>query len=148
MPLRLVDDIKASTGAAVRQATLATMASIAFLVAFVFLCAAGFIVMRQQYGTVEACLAGTGLFLVIALIVVSGYAVRKRQIERRAAERAKSTAQAFLSDPAVLVTGIQIARAIGVKRLVPILAVGGLALGLLAGRSQAGHQTRDQAPAE
>ena len=148
MSLRLVDDIKASTSAAVRQATLATVAGIAFLVAFAFLCAAGFIVMRQQYGIVEACLAGTGLFLVIALIVVGVHAVRKRQIERRAAERAKSTAQAFLSDPAVLATGIQIARAIGVKRLVPILAVGGLALGLLAGRSQTGRHTRDQAPAE
>ena len=50
----------------------------------------------------------------------------------------------MLADPLLLATGIQIVRAIGVKRLIPILAIGGLALGLMASRSQAG----DQAPAE
>jgi hypothetical protein len=32
-------------------------------------------------------------------------------------------------------------RTIGVKRLLPLLAVGGLALGIMASRSQAGDQT-------
>jgi flagellar biogenesis protein FliO len=145
---RIIDDIKASTGAAMRQTALATAASVAFLIAFAFLCAAGFVVMRDQYGIVEACLAGAGLFLVIALIVVAVYAARKRQVERRAAERTRSTAQAFLSDPVMVATGIQIIRAIGVKRLLPILAVGGLALGLIAGRSHMDQQAGDQAPAE
>ena len=89
---------------------------------------------------------------MIALVVIGVYSGRKyqikRQTERRAAERAKSTAHALLSDPALLATGIQIVRAIGVKRLVPILAVGGLALGLMAGRSQTGQPAGDQAPAE
>jgi len=44
----------------------------------------------------------------------------------------------------LVATGIQIVRAIGIKRLIPILAVGGLALGFLATRGQPG----DQAPAE
>jgi hypothetical protein len=145
---RIIDDVKASTGAAMRQTALATAAGIAFLIAFAFLCAAGFVVMRDQYGMVEACLAGAGLFLLVALIVIAVYAARKRQIEQRAAERARSTAQAFLADPVMVATGIQIIRAIGVKRLLPILAVGGLALGLLAGRNHMGRQAGDQAPAE
>jgi hypothetical protein len=44
----------------------------------------------------------------------------------------------------LVATGIQIVRAIGIKRLIPLLAVGGLALGFLATRGQSG----DQAPAE
>jgi len=67
--------------------------------------------------------------------------------EARAAERAKSTARALLSDPVMVATGIQIIRAIGVKRLLPILA-GGLAFGLLAGRSPTSDPTGDEAPAE
>jgi hypothetical protein len=74
--------------------------------------------------------------------------VRKRQIKRRAAERARGTAHAFLADPMMVATGIQVIRAVGVKRLLPILAIGGLALGLMAGRNHmSGHADR-QAPAE
>ena len=70
--------------------------------------------------------------------------IGKRQIEARAAERTKSAAHSLLTDPALVATSLQIVRIVGVKRLLPILAVGGLALGLLASRSNAG----DQAPAE
>jgi hypothetical protein len=146
MRLHLVDDIKTSTRAAMGQAMLTTVAVTCFLVALAFLCAAGFIVMRDQYGIVEACLADAGLFVIVALIVVGVHAARKRQIERRAAERSRSAAQALLSDPVMVATGIQIIRAVGVKRLLPILAVGGLALGLMAGRNHVG--TNERAPAE
>jgi len=40
----------------------------------------------------------------------------------------------MLADPMVVAAGLQIVRAIGVKRLVPIIAVAGLALGLMASR--------------
>jgi hypothetical protein len=43
--------------------------------------------------------------------------------------------QSALSDPMVLAAGLQIVQIIGVKRLViPLLAVGGIALGLMASR--------------
>ena len=51
----------------------------------------------------------------------------------------------MLADPMVMAAGLQIVRAIGVKRLIPILAVGGLALGLFAGRNATAG---DQTPAE
>jgi hypothetical protein len=96
----------------------------------------------------EACFAGAGIFFVVTLIAAGTYMLRKRQLEARAAARAKaaasSAASSMLADPAMLVTGIQIVRALGIKRLIPILAIGGIALGVMAGRSQAG----DQAPAE
>jgi hypothetical protein len=84
------------------------------------------------------------VFFVVTLIAAGGYLVRKRQVKARAADAAKSGLQTALSDPMLVATGIQIVRAIGIKRLIPILAVGGLALGFLATRGQPG----DQAPAE
>ena len=74
----------------------------------------------------------------------------KKQIEARAeqaAKAAKSTAQTVLSDPMLVAAGIQVIRAIGVKKLIPILAVGGLALGFLASRAN-GSSSASEAPAE
>jgi len=145
---RVIDDFKASTGTAMRQTSLAAMAAVALFITTSFLCAAAFVVVLDKYGLVQACLAGAGLFFIVALIAASSYMVRKRQIEARAAQRAKSTAQSaahsLLADPMLIATGLQLVRAIGVKRLIPILALGGLALGFLATRGQAD----DQAPAE
>ena len=141
---RMIDDVRASTGTALRQTSLAAMAAIGLFITTAFLCAAAFIAVLNRYGPVEACFAGAAIFFVVTLMVAGTYLVRKRQIEARAAARAKAAAGSLLADPALIVTGIQIVRALGIKRLLPILAVGGLALGLMAGRSQAG----DQAPAE
>jgi hypothetical protein len=52
--------------------------------------------------------------------------------------------QSALSDPMLVAAGLQVIRAIGVKKLIPILALGGLALGFLASR----NSSADQAPAE
>ena len=131
-----------------RQTALAATAALTLVIGIAFLCAAGFIVVRDQYGPMEACLAGAGLFFVVALMILGIRAIRKRRNEARAAARARSTAHALLADPALLATGIQIIRMIGVKRLLPILAVGGLALGLMAGRGQMNDPAGEQAPAE
>ena len=81
---------------------------------------------------------------IVTLIAAGCYAVRRRRIEAAARARAKAAARNPLSDPLVVATGLEIVRAIGVKRLIPLLAVGGLALGLMAGRGT----PADQAPAE
>jgi hypothetical protein len=141
---RFIDDIRTSTGTAVRQTSLAAIAAICLFITTAFLCAAAFIAVLDRYGPVEACFAGAAIFFICTLIAAVIYLVRKRQIEARAAARAKAAANNLLADPALLATGIQLVRLVGVKRIVPILAIGGLALGLMAARSQAG----DQAPAE
>jgi hypothetical protein len=138
---RFIDDFKASTGTALRQTSLAAMAAICLLITTAFLVAAAFIAVLNRYGPVEACLTAAGLFLIVTLIAAGVYMARKRQIEARAAARAKTAAHSLLADPALLATGIQIVRLVGVKRLVPILAIGGLALGLMASRGQAADQT-------
>lgn len=146
---RLIGDLKDSAGNAVRLTSLAAAAAMALLVTAGFLCAAAFVFVLQRYGPVEACLTGAAIFFVVTLIAAGIYMIRKRQIEARAAEQAaraaKSAAQTMLADPMLITAGIQVARAIGMKRLIPILAVGGLALGFLASRAQGGA---DEAPAE
>ena len=73
---------------------------------------------------------------------------RKRQmqkrLEARAAAAAKSAVHSALADPVLMAAGLQVIRAIGIKKLIPILAVGGLALGFLASR----NTTTGEAPAE
>ena len=135
---RLIDDFKDSTGTALRLTSLAAAAAMALLVTTAFLCAAAFVFVLEKYGPVQACLTGAAIFFVVTVIAAGCYMVRKKQIEARAeqaAKMAKSTAQTVLSDPMLVAAGIQLIRAIGVKKLIPILAVGGLALGFLASRA-------------
>jgi hypothetical protein len=132
-----------------RLTSLAAAAAMALLVTTGFLCAAAFVFVLREYGPVQACLTGAAIFFVVTLIAAGCYMARKRQIEARAeqmARTAKSTAQTVLADPMLVAAGLQVIRAIGVKKLIPILAVGGLALGFLASRGSASDAS--EAPAE
>ena len=84
-----------------------------------------------------ACLAGAGVFFVATMLAAICYAVRKHQVKRKpveAAKESKSALQTALSDPMILAAALQIVRSVGITRLVPILAVGGIALGVMANR--------------
>jgi hypothetical protein len=141
---RMIDDFKASTGTALRLTTLAAAAAITLFITTCFLCAAAFVFVLQRYGLIEACLTGAAVFFVVTLIAAGCYMVRKKRIEVHVKETAKSAMQTALADPMLVAAGIQVIRAIGIKKLIPILAVGGLALGFLASRNVA----PDQTPAE
>jgi asparagine N-glycosylation enzyme membrane subunit Stt3 len=142
---RMIDDFKDSTGTALRLTSLAAVAAFALLVTTSFLCAALFVYVLQEYGLIQACLAGAALFFVVTLIAAVCYMVRKNRIKTRARETAKSAAQTMLADPMLVAAGIQVIRAVGIKRLIPILAIGGLALGFLASRNSSGDET-DETP--
>jgi hypothetical protein len=144
---RVIDDFKQSTGTALRLTSLAAAAALGLFITTSFLCAAAFVFVLQKYGPVEACLTGAGIFFVVTLIAAGCYMVRKNQVKARAAhaaETSKSAVQTALADPMLVAAGIQVIRAVGVKKLIPILAVAGLALGFLASR----NSPRDEAPAE
>ncbi len=144
---RVIDDFKQSTGTALRLTSLAAAAALGLFITTSFLCAAAFVFVLQKYGPVEACLTGAGIFVVVTLIAAGCYMVRKNQVKARAAhaaETSKSAVQTALADPMLVAAGIQVIRAVGVKKLIPILAVAGLELGFLASR----NSPRDEAPAE
>lgn len=141
---RLVNDVREQAGNAVRLTSLAVAMGVTVLIALAFLCAAFFVWVQQTYGPIWACLACAALFVVVALIAAALYVTRKRQMRLRAEEMARAARQSLLTNPAMLATGLQLVRAIGVKRLVPILALGGLALGLMASRSAASSTPADE----
>jgi hypothetical protein len=145
---RLVDDVRTGAGSAVRLMALAAVLAVSLFVTIGFLSAAAFMFVLPREGAVAACFAGGAVFVVIALLAVLAYAIKRQQDRRRAEQAAKeaartapSTASTLLSDPAVLAIGLQLVRIVGVRRLVPLLAIGGLALGLLA--SQRGRRDGD-----
>jgi|SRR5690348_14861137 hypothetical protein len=137
---RMIDDFKQAAGTAVRLTSLAAAMAFALLVTLAFLCAAAFVYVLQNYGLIQACLAGSALFFVVSLILAGCYMMRKNKIQKRAAEVPQSGVQSALADPMLVATGIQLIRAVGIKRLVPILAIGGLALGLMATRGGASKE--------
>jgi hypothetical protein len=144
---RLIDDVRARVGNSVRQTGIAAAAAIAMLIAITFFCAAGFVFVLLREGAVVACLAGGGVFLVVGLLIGGVYMYRARQERLRqeqAAKEAKSTASTLLSDPAALAIGLQLVRLVGVRRMIPLLAIGGIALGLLASQ----RDRRETTPAE
>src|SRR5215475_2098005 len=96
---RFIDDIRISTGTALRQTSLAAIAAICLFITTAFLCAAAFIAVLNRYGLIEACLTGAALFFIVTLIVAGIYLVRKRQMEAQAAEQAKAAANSLLANP-------------------------------------------------
>lgn len=138
---RIADDFKERTAAALRLTSLAAGAAITLFITIAFLCAAAFIAVLRKYGAIEACLTGAAIFFVVTLVVAGSYMVRKRELKRRAQAAAKSAAQSALADPLVVTAGLQLLRTVGIKKLLPLLAVGGLALGLMVNRSHASDQT-------
>jgi hypothetical protein len=138
---RMIDDFKDATGTVLRLTSLAAAVALALFITTSFLCAAAFVFVLERYGLVQACLTGAAVFFVVTLIAAGCYMVRKNQVKARAAETAKSAVHTALADPMLVAAGIQIIRAIGVKKLIPILALGGLALGLLASRNAASDET-------
>ena len=142
---RLIDDFKDSTGTALRLTSLAAAVAGALLVTTSFLCAAAFVFVLEKYGPVQACLTGAAIFFVVTMIAAICYAMRKKQVSVRAEQAVKSTAQTMLADPMLVAAGIQLVRAIGIKKLIPILAVGGVALGFMMSR---GATNTTEAPAE
>ena len=132
---RMIDNFRDSVASAARLTSLAAIAALSLLVTAAFLCAAAFIFVLQKYGPVEACLVGAAFFFVVTLILACLYIISKNQIRAQAAAAAKAAAQSPLADPMLAALALQVIRAVGVKKVIPLLAIGGLALGLMAGRS-------------
>jgi hypothetical protein len=96
----------------------------------VFLIIAGFIALAERYGPLIAALALGGLFLLITVVAVACCLSSQRRTAAGATLALAARSQAPWLDPRYLGVGVQIGRAIGWRRLVPLAAVGVLAAGL------------------
>ena len=141
---RMIGEISTTVRHVMQQALLAFLMLLALLVMSAFLCAALFVHLYQSYSLIEACLANAGIFFGVAIVMGLLYLTHRRPT-KPPAPAPRSPAQSALADPMLLATGLQLGRAIGFQRLIPVLLLGGLALGFLAGRPSSENQ---ETPAE
>jgi hypothetical protein len=121
--------IQSRTGLSVGFLISLAVAGCAALLAFIFLCVAGYAWLSIQLGPVFGGLAMAGVFLLIAVVGAAASALardrtRQRAILERAARAQGATA---LIDPRVLSVAVQAGRALGWQRLIPLALLGFLA---------------------
>lgn len=139
----LIDDLKSRVDSMLKLAIAGAVASAAVTVAFFCFAVALFLWVQQNYSTLEAWLALGGLFAAVAAIGgIVMLAVRGRRkippLQPRPQEA--SAVSRLLQDPTLLITGVQIARMIGGRRLLPLLLLGVVAGGFFMSRN--GHPAR------
>jgi hypothetical protein len=139
---RIFDRWKKDASGALWLVIIAAASIVAATVTVSFLCAAAFVVAFERYGVVDACLAGAGVFFVATMALVGTYAIyvarRRRDAQVRAA--LEPPPLSALADPRVILAGLQIVQAIGFKRLLPILAIGGAAFALASRPASEGRR--------
>jgi len=131
---KITDDVREVTGTVVQKIASAISLILFVFITFSFLCAAAFIFVLKNYGAIEACFTGAAIFFILSLAAMSCYAAasRKKQKPKPTAEAAKSPLSSALSDPMMITIGLQVLRTVGIKRLLPLLAIGGIALGVIS----------------
>ena len=143
---RLSDRWKAEASAALARVAVASAVAAAFAVALAFLCAAAFVVVLDRYGLIHACLAGAAFFSVVALVFLAVHAAiaqRQRRVAARMAARAAMETPSPLTDPRLLLVAAQIVQAIGFRRLLPLVALGGFAFAVAQRREKRGGRDSD-----
>ena len=133
---------KNDASGALWQLVIATASFVTATGTLGFFCAAGFVIALQRYGLVEACLAGAGVFLVATIALLGTYAIYVAHRRRSAPARAalEPPPLSALADPRVILAALQIVQAIGFKRLLPILAIGGAAFALASRPASEGRR--------
>jgi hypothetical protein len=141
-----VGDIRERLDAVLKTAVWSIVAASAFAIMMGFLCAALFVWSSDRYGTIAGCLILSGFFLVVLILaLIPVILLRQRQAER-AALRAQSAAHAILRDPAMLSTGLQVAKALGFKRAAPLVMLAAFVTGLMLSRSLKGSKNSMDRP--
>jgi hypothetical protein len=92
-------------------------------VAFVFFLVAAFVWAEKNYGTVEAALLLGAIFLLIAgSILLAAWVYYRRSREHE--QVATASSPPLWKDPAILSVGIELVRIVGIRRIIPVIALG------------------------
>jgi uncharacterized membrane protein len=122
--------VQASIGFSIQVLIWLTIAVVAAVAAFSFLCVAAFLWLANRYGGVSGGLILTGFFILIAGIALLASLLTRQRIRQRARQQLAARQQANLLDPKLLAIGYQIGRAIGWRKLLSLAAVAVLAAGV------------------
>ncbi len=148
----MIDDLKLKLDRTLRSVVFGAVAAAALSAAVVCGMVVLFLWVSQTYGVMQAWAAlGSGfaaiaILTLIAMAVSRGNSRRRIRAERIVAEKEGPNVTKMLQDPAMLLTGIQLLRIVGIRRLLPLLLVGGVAAGFLLSRN--GSEPDYPAPAE
>jgi len=100
--------------------------ALASLIAFIFLCVAGYAWLAMRFDSVIAGLIMAGIFVAVALIAALTAALIRRRVRERAilARAAKAQSPSWLLDPRILGVAVEAGRTIGWQRIVPVALLG------------------------
>jgi hypothetical protein len=122
--------VKSKTGLGSGVLVWALIAGLGGAATVGFFIFASFIALAERYGPLTAALALGGLFLLITIIALICCLSSQRRTVASAKLALAARSRAPWLDPKLLGAGLQIGRALGWRRLVPLAAVGFLAAGL------------------
>jgi hypothetical protein len=121
---------QAKTGLSAGVVIFAVLAALCAAMTFAFLVFAAFIWLAQRYSPLTAALVMCGLFLLLTILAGIGSLISRRSTIASAETKLASRASSPFFDPRMLGIGLQIGRAVGWRRLVPLVAVGVIAASL------------------
>jgi hypothetical protein len=135
--------VKSRTGLGADVLVWALLAVLGAAATLGFFIGAAFIGLAERYGPLTAALALGGLFLVITITALACCLASQRRTVASAKLALAARSHAPWLDPKLLGVGMQIGRAVGWRRLVPLAAVGVLAAGIAKewfGRDRPGEE--------
>jgi hypothetical protein len=124
--------IKHKIDLALKTTVCGVVAFASVLVAAAFFCAAAFAWVQQSYGTIAACLALGGVFVLLALVALIIALMLRR---RKEPPPPISAQKAWWNDPVTLAAALDINRVLGGRKTASIALVGAFVVGLLLSRS-------------
>ncbi|MEX0590499.1 MAG: hypothetical protein WD207_05390 [Xanthobacteraceae bacterium] len=142
----LFDDLKLKVDGMLKLAVAGAIVAGATTAALICFAVVLFLWTQQNYGTLEGWVALGALFVLVAAIGTTVFLVVRQRVKRRQPRERAQEASAlarFLQEPAVLLTGVQIARTLGARGLLPLLILGAVVGGVMMNRNgHSGHEPR------
>ena len=129
-----VAEIKERLDRALTTAVMGAIAAVAAVAAFFFLCVGIYVWTQDHYDTVTACAVLAVLFAVIGAVAVTVVVVGRRRAAERLQRSESRKAQIWL-DPTVVAIGLQVAKALGPRRVASLAVLGALVAGILYSRT-------------
>jgi MFS family permease len=153
-----IDDFKVRLDLTLKAMVAGAIMAFAGMAAFICGIVVMFLWIMQTYGTMQAWGAVAALFAFIALvaaIALMASSSKRRELARVTEARAakaeaekKKNEPEWWQNPAALLTGLQIARTLGVKGLLPVIAIGAVAAGYYFSRPRPPAEETEVQPAE
>lgn len=138
----LIDDFKVRLDLTLKAVIAGAIAAFAGMAAFVCALVVLFVWMLDAYGPLEAWAVMAAVFAgiaVLAFIPLAAAGKKRKALAQAAAARAakaerEKKQKEWWQDPALALAGLQVAQTMGIRRMLPILAIGAIAAGYLWSR--------------